>query len=181
MNSENNYISTPNPLVKYLAEEFFRGINLIREIPDDIYQQKANGTGSIGGHFRHNLDFVNSFLNGLEVGKIDYQKRERDEKIEQNRQYAIERIIFSTRRLLALKSCDLEKNIAICSELEPNIYHNSNVMRELEFLHSHTVHHHALIAEKLASFGVKVSDGFGVAPSTLKFWAEQKEIAQEAA
>jgi hypothetical protein len=28
------------------------------------------------------------------------------------------------------------------------------------------------VAEKLKAWGVKVAEGFGVAPSTLKFWAE---------
>ena len=181
MKFEKKYVSAVGLLVESAAGEFFRGVKLIHQIKNSTYQQKANGTGSIGGHFRHNLDFLNSFLNGLEVRKIDYQKRERDGKIEQDRNYAIEQIIFSTKRLLSLNNSDLAGEILIRSEMDENVWHQSSVTRELEFLHSHTVHHHALIAEKLASFGVKVSSDFGVAPSTLKFWAEQEFTAKGAA
>lgn len=181
MKFEKKYVSAAVVLVESAAGEFFRGVELIHEIEDSIYQQKANGTGSIGGHFRHNLDFLNSFLNGLAIRKINYQKRERDERIEQDRNYAIERIIFSVRRLLSLNDSDLAGEILICSEIDENTWHQSSVTRELDFLHSHTVHHHALIAEKLASFGVKVSSDFGVAPSTLKFWVEQEFTAKRAA
>lgn len=181
MSSENKNVSPAKFLVESVAGEFFRGVKLIHEIEDSIYQQKTNSTGSIGGHFRHNLDFLNSFLNGLTIGKIDYQKRERDERIEENRNYAIERIIFSTQRLLSLKESDLAREILVCSEIDENIWHKSSVTREIEFLHSHTIHHHALIAEKLTSFGIKTSCVFGVAPSTLKFWAERESISRKTA
>lgn len=180
MNSENKYNSSAGLLVESLAGEFFRGVKLINEIEDEVYQQKANGSGSIGGHFRHNLDFLNSFLNGLAIRKIDYQNRERDERIEKNRNYAIERIMFTTQRIVNLKESDLAREILVRSEIDENVWHKSSVAREIEFLHSHTIHHHALIAEKLTSFGVKVSSVFGVAPSTLKFWAEQEFTAKQA-
>ena len=41
--------------------------------------------------------------------------------------------------------------------------------RELLFLISHTVHHFALIAFMLRSFGIEPGDKFGVAPSTLRY------------
>jgi hypothetical protein len=66
----------------------------------------------------------------------------------------------------------LSRPVSVRSEIDDEVWHSSSVMREFEFVHSHTVHHHALVAEKLKAFGLEVSDGFGVAPSTLKFWAE---------
>ena len=66
------------------------------------------------------------------------------------------------------------------SEIDTGLWIESSAMRELEFLHSHTVHHHALVAEKLNSFGIKVATDFGVAPATLKFRAEQKLNAKAA-
>ncbi|CAN5554331.1 hypothetical protein BH10ACI1_BH10ACI1_28570 [soil metagenome] len=165
MDHETHLYETRNFLIKHIAEEFVRAIYLIENVSDEIYV-------NIGGHFRHNVDFANNFLNGLTAEKIDYSKRERDERIEQNRQYAIEKIVLLIRHLQSLPDEVLEKEISVCSEIDETVWHISSVMRELEFLHSHTVHHHALIAEKLAVFGVKVSKDFGVAPSTLKFWAK---------
>ena len=154
-----------NFLIKQIAEEFVRAIRLIENLTDEGYAK-------IGGHFRHNLDFANSFLNGLASGKIDYGKRERDERIEQNRPFAIEQIVFLTRRLQSLPDEISGKEVLVRSEIDETVWHTSSAARELEFLHSHTVHHHALVAEKLNAFGVKVSKDFGVAPSTLKFWAK---------
>lgn len=42
------------------------------------------------------------------------------------------------------------------------------------FLQSHTIHHMALIGIMARLQGVTVPTGFGVAPSTRCYWAEQK-------
>src|SRR5687768_4212353 len=177
MNYENVYVLSPKTLVKTAADEFFRGAKLIGKINAEIYRQTANGMGSIGGHFRHNLDFANAFLNGLETGKIDYHRRERDARIEENRLYAIKQISIFVCRLRNLSPELLGRKSLVRSEIDATFWTESSAARELEFLHSHTIHHHALIAEKLNAFGVKLPDDFGVAPSTLKFWAEQKKAA----
>ncbi len=172
--------TSPDLLTKALTNELFRGAQLIERIDDAIYRRKANGTGSIGGHFRHNLDFVQLFLSGMETGKIDYGQRERDEQIEEDRQYAVKRFALAICRLQNLSPDFLGRKVLICSEINPGYWHDSNVGRELEFLHSHTVHHHALIAEKLAFFGICTASDFGVAPSTLKFRERQNADAQTA-
>lgn len=177
MNDENIYVLSPGAVVEAAADEFFRGVKLIEKIEDSVYRQAAGGTGSIGGHFRHNLDFANALLNGLKTGKIDYHRRERDARIEENRLYAIKKISISMCRLRNLSPEILGRKVIVRSEIDAAFWIESSASRELEFLHSHTVHHHALIAEKLSSFGVKLPDDFGIAPSTLKFWAGQKKAA----
>ena len=171
--------AAPDFLTKAVINELSRGARLIEQIEDSVYCRKANGTGSIGGHFRHNLDFACSFLNGIRSGKIDYNRRERDVRTEEDRFYAIERFVPIIERLSGLEPEFLRRKVWVRSEIDAQIWHESSGARELEFLHSHTVHHHALIAEKLAFFGAKVTCNFGVAPSTLKFW-EQQNAAQAA-
>ncbi len=173
MNYESFGTKNQNNLIIGTVKEFVRAMSLIEDLTDAQFQK-------IGAHFRHNLDFANAFLNGLAAGKIDYEKRDRNEKIEQNRHYAIEQIIILIQRFQALTKKDLEKDILVRSEVDAVIWHKSSVMRELEFLHSHTVHHHALVAEKISNFGVKVSADFGVAPSTLKFWESSESTLQRA-
>jgi hypothetical protein len=46
----------------------------------------------------------------------------------------------------------------------------SSLLRELQFLLSHTVHHYSLIALALRVQGFEPGVGFGVAPSTLNHW-----------
>ncbi len=172
MGKENNFILPHEILLQNFAGELSKGVELIGTIEDNIYRQTAGG---IGGHFRHNLDFTGAFLNGIKTGKIDYNRRERDIRVEENRFYAIKRFESVIAEIRHLPAEVLDGAVSIRSELDLAIWHVSSAMRELEFMHSHTVHHHALIAEKLKNFGVKVPENFGVAPSTLEFWAQLKQ------
>lgn len=166
-------IPVQEKLVEKLADEFVRAVDLIERIDESIYARTANGTGSIGGHFRHNLDFVANLLNGISEGKIDYEVRERDILVETEKRYAVEKYIAAIRRIVSIPSDSINRGVLIRSEIKMDCWHTSSVSRELEFVLSHTVHHHALIKEKLVSFGVEVSKNFGVAPSTLKYWEHQ--------
>lgn len=171
---DNINTKTQNKLLSRVLEEFVRGAKLINDLNDEVYLQTATGVGSIGAHIRHNLDFVSNFLKGLEQGKVNYNLRERDIRIERDRQYAGERFHLILGELKNLKNEDFNRKVIVCSEIDTSSWHDSSIGRELEFLHSHTVHHYALISEKLTSYGIEVSADFGVAPSTLEFWASQK-------
>ena len=109
--------TAPDFLTKALIDELTRGARLIEQIEDSVYCRKANGTGSIGGHFRHNLDFADSFLNGIQSGKIDYSRRERDVRTEANRFYAIERFALTIVRFYGLETDFLKRKIWVRSEI----------------------------------------------------------------
>ena len=160
-------------LLDRIVLEFSRGLALIDSLTPDHYAESPDGSGSIGAHFRHNIDFAANFLSGLEEGRINYNSRERDIRVETDPQYAKERILFLNSRFKTISETLLESEVLICSELDESSWYASSGARELEFIHSHTVHHYALIAAKLNAFGVEVSADFGVAPSTLKYWAER--------
>lgn len=177
MNCENFEIYSAHLLLKNFTVELSRGAKIIGLVSDSIYRQAANGTGSIGGHFRHNLDFADSFLKGISRGEINYNLRERDERIENDRLYAIKRFALTICKIRNLPAETLRREIQIRSEIDESVCHRSSVARELEFLHSHTVHHHALIAEKLNNFGIKISNDFGFAPSTLRFLMKKQKAA----
>ncbi|MGD9629639.1 MAG: DinB family protein [Pyrinomonadaceae bacterium] len=167
-------IESRSHLIESVLNEFGHAIRLIKSLEDDLYAGTSEDRGSIGAHFRHNLDVGANFLKGLETGTIDYGNRERDERVERSRLYAVQRFERLICRMKALPNETLETMVLVRSEVDPCVCHTSSVARELEFLHSHTVHHHAMIAEKLRSLGVNVKADFGVAPSTLRFWAEQR-------
>lgn len=163
-----------NILLERTCGEFIRSIKVIDKTSDEIYTARSEKAGSIGAHFRHNVDFVNNFLRGIESGKIDYNNRERDLRIETDREYARERTTEVIEKLSNLSNETLASSILVRSEVDENAFHPSSVARELEFLHSHTIHHYAIVAEKLRSAAVDVDFEFGVAPSTLKFWSESR-------
>ena len=162
---------TKPSLLDFLASELARGRRLIASIDDAAYRRTSENTGTVAAHFRHNLDVVRRPLEGIESRCVDYGKRERDSRIENDRTYAIERYSEVIQRIQKLSEADLSATVSVRSEVDPAAWLPSSVAREVEYVHSHTVHHHALIAEKLSAIGVEMEKSFGVAPSTLEYWA----------
>jgi len=159
--------------VASLIEELGRASAIIASVDDVNYCRRANGSGSVGAQVRHNLDFVDLFVKGVRVGRVDYGARERDLRIENDRIAAFDRIEVLQLSLEQLDKTSLLNTVSVRSEIDDQVWLPSSVLRELEFVHSHTVHHHALIAEKLIGFGIAVQNELGVAPSTLKYWKHQ--------
>jgi hypothetical protein len=155
--------------LRSLLVELERGVAIIRNLEVETFQATETGNGSIGAHFRHNLDFVNSFLNGLAERRIDYNARARDTSVETRPAYAVEQMQFAMRRLDSLEPEIFDRIVMVRSEINVDVWSVSSVAREIEFLHSHTVHHYALIARLLPSLADLTT--FGVAPSTLRYRA----------
>ncbi len=153
---------------------------LLSGMRDSTYTHAPKGLEPhrVGSHMRHILEFYECFLDGIAGAQVDYDARRRDALIEQNRQVAmarIEAIAESLERWTELRHdrpvrVRMEDSEAICPE-DP--YLESSVCRELGVLSSHTIHHFALIAVTLRAQGLPVDHQFGVAPSTLRYWAGQ--------
>jgi hypothetical protein len=128
-----------------------------------------NGS-SIGGHTRHIIEFYECLLQGKETGIVNYDNRQRDLQIEQNRDYALEII----RKIIEnLKKVDnnsrpllLEARFAAGNYTIP-----SNFAREEAYLIEHTIHHFALIRIGVQSIcpEVQIKPDFGVAYSTVEY------------
>jgi len=137
---------------------------------------------SIGAHFRHVLDHYFAFFHGLDQGRIDYDRRDRDPEIESDlhaARAAAERIEAA---LLALPTTTIQApilvNVAVATEAHGDtLWEPSTVHRELAFLLSHTVHHYALISLHARRYGVELGEDFGVAPSTLEYRARPLAVA----
>jgi hypothetical protein len=158
-------------LVNQCVAVLRQGIDLIENLTDALFTgSRQSEKSSVGTHFRHNLDFVTNFLGGLETGRLDYNRRERNLRVETDRKFAAQRFREAVCRLENLPPGMLTKKILVRSETIESLWCESSGWRELEFLQSHTIHHYALIQIKLASNGFTVPPDFGVAPSTLEFW-----------
>jgi hypothetical protein len=153
-----------------LLTEIQLAIDIIDRLDDFVYRKRTKSSASVGKQFRHNLDFLNLFLHGIDVGRIDYTRRERDISVERYRNYAIEQFETAAARIANLKRSRFFDSIAVRSEIEAGLWLQSSVIREMEFVLSHTVHHHALIALKLAGSGIELEQAVGVAPSTEEYW-----------
>lgn len=132
---------------------------------------------SVGQHYRHVMDHFLCLEKGIFTGEIDYDKRERDSKLETD--IGLARTV--THRLVGVfgrstggslgRECNVRYSVAY-GNAQPVLL-PTTVARELAFCVGHAVHHYAIIRLLCESLGVEVATQFGVAPSTLKFRSEQ--------
>lgn len=150
-----------------------QGIDLLNLLDDETYARSEPSTygNALGGHLRHCLDHYANFLAGLASGRIDYDARQRDPRIENDRNLALGKMkelivdlqgLASDAPLQVKMDCGDESN-------EASWWSESTTRRELQFLVSHTVHHYALIKFILKFQGRETGPNFGVAPSTLRY------------
>ena len=147
---------------------------LLESIGNEDYCRKTDilSNSTIGQHIRHILEFYLLLVTGSFTGTISYDKRERDERIELEPDFAI----TTVKRLLS--------GIETLSEKSPVIFEadytadgssgnliNSSVGRELAYCIEHSIHHQALIKAGLIALGLKelTNKHFGVAYSTIRY------------
>ena len=129
------------------------------------------------------MDFYCSFLSGVGDGRIDYDSRKRDPRISRERRTAIEKLAAIITRLEELWGIDNQMPLMVRledsgDEADPSSWSWSSVLRELQSLVSHTVHHYALIGLIMQLNGFTIKQDFGVAPSTLKQWRNSVTCAR---
>jgi len=157
-----------------------QGITLLRHLGADRYRGRVSlcYNGSVGGHMRHIVEHYQSFLRGLTDGEIDYEKRSRDPLVENDPAYATGILESVTEQLDEWSGLLTNSALKLCVETSPGITTATSVLRELEFLLSHTIHHYALVAIMARLQGYEPESTFGVAPSTLKFQRSQAACAR---
>jgi len=163
-----------------------QGVDLLEGLSDERYTTPPPSIpmSPVGGHLRHCLDFYACFLAGLEAGRVDYDTRCRNPRIETDRIHALGVLRSTMDRLSGLVPEDDERPLAVANDRAPGeegslAWARSTVRRELQFLRSHTVHHYALIGAVLRLLGHDVPPDFGVAPSTLTYREKQARVEEE--
>ncbi len=166
----------------YLASQLLatldQGRDLLASIDPELYRKSPQpiASSTIGAHVRHVLDGLGCLAQGAPEGAIDYDRRERDERIEEDPRAALARLDQIGTALAALEGQETRAVRArsdVPAELGPDAgWSSSTLGREILFGLSHTIHHFALIAMILRFLGGEPPEGFGVAPSTLRYWKE---------
>jgi hypothetical protein len=152
--------------------------SLIHQLDDVAFRSSPQGLAPhrVGSHLRHVLEFYECFLDGLRSLTVDYDARERNYSVENNRDAAAEKISTILRRLEETPRIYSDSVIFVRMENAEagsveNPYLRSSVSRELQALSSHTIHHFALIAITLRLHGFDIDPDFGMSPSTLRYQA----------
>jgi len=127
---------------------------------------------AIGPQLRHCLDHFICFVRGLDSGVVDYDARDRNERVERDPQYFTEQLDAAAQRLQSIDSGTVRRGLEVRQEAAPGGRARTvgtNVERELMFLSSHTIHHIAIMTLLAESCGVSVRDDLGVAFSTASY------------
>jgi len=161
-------------LIQNIKHNLSENIELLRQLTNDEFTQKnpelSNAT--IGEHMRHIIELFGCLLENYNYGLINYDDRKRDLLLQTNKNEAIsimEKYLYEIDK--PNKSLSLAHNCFSPIELLPTNYY-----RELIYNLEHSIHHQALIKVVLNRLPhIKVSNSFGVAPSTLEY---RKQCAQ---
>jgi hypothetical protein len=167
------------PLIAAVGDVLQQGLALLSGVDDNTYRTVAPEpySASIGQHYRHVLDHFLCFAAGVGRFEIDYDKRARDPRLENDREYAMAVTRELARRFAAYDSATLNAECIVRysvgyrrdeAERLPSV-----VGRELAFCVGHAVHHYAIVRLLCHSLQTHVSPEFGIAPSTLKYRSAQ--------
>jgi hypothetical protein len=153
-----------------------QGIELLGRLSPEVYRTPTRpGWAAVGSQFRHVLDHYQAFLLGRSAGRVDYDARQRDRRIETDPKEAA---VLARQMVAGLELIHVEDgNRALAIQMDTGgdqrvpDWRPSTIGRELQFLVSHTVHHYALIKLLLEDVGIDAGADFGVAPSSLAYQA----------
>ena len=162
-------------LADALDAVLLQGKELLENLSQDEFtaaHSVGNGA-SIGAHYRHCLDHFRQLVKGVEIGTIDYDARTRDPLLETDLKAAgsaTEALMVSVHDLRKFDAENpLEVRCGVTYGNEEAGSASSTLGREIMFCISHAIHHYALIAILLRSAQSDVPEGFGVAPSTMRY------------
>ena len=124
---------------------------------------------SIGGHSRHLVELFNELLSGYESGIINYENRQRDKVLENDK----DALISALHKISALLN-RRDKPLLLMADYDYNetavVNCCSSYHRELAHVLDHAVHHLALIKIGLLHVqpNINLPAEFGVAAATIK-------------
>lgn len=144
--------------------------------PDYAGAQDVLSGASVGQHVRHLLEFYQCLLGQNASGRVNYSLRVRELQLEQSSTYAVgicEDLISQLHVLegdqpLILDMDDLDAHSAPVAV-------PSSLSRELIYCIEHAIHHMAIIkiGIMMQNPHFALPDGFGVAPSTIRYRTSQ--------
>lgn len=124
---------------------------------------------TIGQHVRHIIELFQCLENGYEPGIVNYEKRKRDYRIENDRSLA-RKLLKGILTSLARPNKDIFLEASDCSDTGEAEAIPSNYYREIAYNLEHTIHHMALIRVGIHEVSsIILPEQYGVAYSTLKF------------
>ncbi len=127
----------------------------------------------VGPHLRHIIEHYEALLDRQADALVDYDHRARDRSVERSPQVAAQRLAGIGEKLEALngRRPDEAVSVGFSIGLEGADFHvsPSSLVRELNFVASHAIHHYALIRPIATTAGIELPEIFGKAPETVRY------------
>ncbi|WP_434986561.1 hypothetical protein [Vreelandella zhaodongensis] len=160
---------------------------LLQRSPEKAYQRLMGSqqTQSLGRHVRHILEHYGTLLDACTPGDhrmaFDYEQRQREAVLENDPIQALQRVKILQTGLQALSSTPYNTPLTLSYPIEEGHASQANTLilptnlgRELAFLTSHSIHHMALLGLLCEQLEITLPSDFGIHPSTLRFWKNQR-------
>ncbi len=148
--------------------------SLLNSLSNEQYtfKSKSLSGATIAEHTRHILEFYVCLMNGYSAGIINYDKRERDFRIQSDIGFAmftIDKICSHLNFMKNDKKLILSGNFSSTNGQLKEIETTSE--RELAYCLEHSIHHQALIKIGLLELNLLqlINENFGVAPATIRY------------
>ncbi|MES1160266.1 MAG: DinB family protein [Bacteroidota bacterium] len=145
--------------------------------PEEYAQPSQALSGhTIGQHVRHIIEGFQCLDNGYEQGLINYEKRKRDQAIENDPVLAC-RLLDEILTGLSRPDRPLVLEASYNEGSPRPLALSTNFYREIAYNLEHTIHHMALIRIGIRDNGndLALPEGYGIASSTLQY---RRECAQ---
>lgn len=144
-----------------------------RRLAEHYQRDRADAFApSIGPHLRHIVEHYEALLDCQPGELIDYDHRARDRSIERSPTLAIARLdgLLGKLQTLAARRPDEAVSVGFSIGIDGADFHvsPSSLVRELNFVASHAIHHYALIRPIATAAGVPLPEEFGKAPETVR-------------
>ncbi|MBA4144155.1 MAG: hypothetical protein DI538_02590 [Azospira oryzae] len=153
---------------------------ILNQLEDVVHQLKAEdfckpssalSSATVGQHLRHTLEFFICLESGFKKGVVNYDKRQHDKWIEQDKFIALA-TIQRIRDFIVNQNEDqyLKLEVGYDRDSENCITIETNYFRELTYNIEHAVHHMAIMkigVREIASY-INLPADFGIAVSTLR-------------
>jgi uncharacterized damage-inducible protein DinB len=149
-------------------------IGLVEQITPEHFSKPVPtlGNSTIGQHLRHTLEFFICLENGFEKGVVNYDKRQHNKIIENDKFIALA-TLASIKKFIEAQPTDKPMKLEVSYDLKQEDYAvvQTNFARELVYNIEHAVHHMAIIKigiREVAPYVTLPAD-FGIAASTIRY------------
>lgn len=161
-------------LITVARETLANLIRLAEKISDTQYTTSVSclSESTLGQHVRHVVEFFICLQSGLNTGIVNYDRRERNKKIEEDRLFSIQTMEKISEDLASVtidKSLTLQAAYGVGEEMFVEL--PTSFERELAYNIEHAIHHMAILKIGLKEIctDIELPIGYGVASSTLRY------------